>query len=138
MTQVTRFGQSDGHSAATFRCAACGEVAAVVKAVTAGTVTDAGDPRQDRIVVHGFSGPDAWVDASAGQYAAAQAILTSAAPDPAELRRILYWEAAPFHCPDCGLNYCHAHWRGFPRFDEGSYDCTIGICPAGHEHMIDD
>jgi hypothetical protein len=23
-------------------------------------------------------------------------------------------------------------------FDEGFYDCTMGTCPVGHRHMLDD
>jgi hypothetical protein len=23
-------------------------------------------------------------------------------------------------------------------FDDGFYDCTMGTCPNGHKHMIDD
>ena len=58
-------------------------------------------------------------------------------PDPATLRRI-DWELAPFYCPDCAQNYCRADWRTYVLFDEGFYDCTMGRCPCGHEHMIDD
>ena len=57
--------------------------------------------------------------------------------DPAALRRI-DWELAPFYCPDCAQNYCRADWRTYVLFDEGFYDCTMGRCPRGHEHMIDD
>ena len=40
--------------------------------------------------------------------------------------------------PECGLNYCRTDWETFPVFDEGFYDCTIGICPSGHRHTVDD
>jgi hypothetical protein len=53
------------------------------------------------------------------------------------LRRI-DWELAPFYCPECELNYCGADWETFPVFDEGFYDCTMGICPSGHRHTVDD
>jgi len=36
------------------------------------------------------------------------------------------------------LNYCRADWRTYVLFDEGRYDSTLGRCPRGHEHMIDD
>ena len=48
-------------------------------------------------------------------------ILSGEAPDPAALRRIDW-----------------ADWRTYVLFDEGFYDCTMGRCPRGHEHMIDD
>ena len=68
---------------------------------------------------------------------AVQEIVSSHAPDPVALRRI-DWELAPFYCPDCDLNYCGAHWRGFPVFDEAFYDYTIVTCPSGHQHSVDE
>jgi predicted RNA-binding Zn-ribbon protein involved in translation (DUF1610 family) len=142
MTQMIRFGQKSGDCAASFRCAACGEVAAVVKAAPAGAAIDMGPPlgpqthRHPGIVVDAFGGT-AWKLAGASDYAAVRAVLASASPDPAELRRI-GWELAPFFCPDCGQNYCRADWRPRVHFDEIFYDCTMGVCPAGHEYMIED
>ena len=52
--------------------------------------------------------------------------------------RQIDWELASFYCPDCAQNYCRADWRTHVQFDEGSCDCTMGRCPRGHEHMIDD
>jgi hypothetical protein len=37
-----------------------------------------------------------------------------------------------------GLNYCGADWWTYVLVDEGFYDCTMGICPQGHRHMVDD
>ena len=68
---------------------------------------------------------------------AVQAIVSADAPDLARLRGI-GWEIAPFWCPDCRLSYCAADWHPFPVFDDGFYDCTIGICPNSHRHTIDD
>ena len=42
-----------------------------------------------------------------------------------------------FYCPDCDVNYCRADWETFPIFDEDFYDLTIGICPSGHRHTVD-
>ena len=136
VTGLTRFGQRTGETAASFRCGACGEMAAVVKAVRAGTTADMGTPlgRQcygrDGIVVDYFLGT-AWKRANAAAYADACAILNQQAPDPAKLRQI-DWELAPFYCPDCGQNYCRADWHTEVLADEGLYDCTMGICPGGH------
>ena len=142
MTPPTRFGQRAGEGAASFRCAACGEVAAVVRTVRADVPADMGPPlgpqshRDDGIMVDYFFGT-AWKRADPGTYAAVRAILDSEQPDPAELRRI-DWELAPFYCPECGQAYCRADWHTYVVFDEGFYDCTIGTCPAGHRHTVDD
>ena len=84
-----------------------------------------------------YFGGTAWKRAEAPAYQAVREILSSEAPDPAALRRI-DWELAPFYCPDCAQNYCRADWRTYVLFDEGFCDCTMGRCPRGHEHMIDD
>jgi hypothetical protein len=142
VTGLTRFGQRTGEAAASFRCGACREIAAVVKAVRAGTAADMGPPlgRQaydrDGIVVDYFLGT-AWKRANPATYAGVRAILSQEAPDPAELRQ-LDWELAPFYCPDCGQNYCRADWHTYVLDDEGLYDCTMGICPGGHRYMVDD
>lgn len=91
---------------------------------------------RDAIVVDYFFGTASRFPAPA-TLDAVQAILSSDTPDPVALRRINP-ELAPFFCPDCGLNYCRADWDSYPVFDEGFYDCTIGICPGGHRHTVDD
>ena len=142
MTTPGRLGQRAGEGAASFRCAACGEMAAVVDAVPAGRTADMGPPlgrqlqSRDGVVVDYFGGT-AWKRAEAPAYQAVREILSGEAPDPAALRRI-DWELASFYCPDCAQNYCRADWRTYVLFDEGSCDCTMGRCPRGHEHMIDD
>ena len=142
MTAAPRFGQQVGEAAASFRCGACGELAAVVKAVPAGQAADMGPPlglqRQDRdgIVVDYFFGT-AWKLADTATYRDVREILSGEAPDPAALRRI-DWELAPFYCPECGQNYCRADWHAYVLVDEGFYDRTMGTCPGGHKHMVDD
>jgi predicted RNA-binding Zn-ribbon protein involved in translation (DUF1610 family) len=142
VTAVPRFGQPAGEAAASFRCAACGEMAAVVRAVPAGRAADMGPPlgsrAEDRngIVVDYFGGT-AWKLADAATYEAVHEILSGQDPDPAALRQV-NWELAPFYCPECGRNYCRADWHTYVLFDEGFYDCTMGTCPGGHRHMVDD
>ena len=46
--------------------------------------------------------------------------------------------AGTFYCLDCAQNYCCADWRTYVLFDDGFYGCTMGRCPRGHEHMIDE
>ena len=43
-----------------------------------------------------------------------------------------------FYCPECDKLYCEAHYRCVPQWDEGFYDYTLGICPEGHERIVDD
>ncbi len=145
MEGITRFGQptaqTDGASAS-FRCAACGEMAGVVRTVAAGRPVDMGPPlgtqsqASDGVVVDYFGGT-AWRHADAQTFQAVQAILTGEQPDPVALHKI-DWELAPFYCPDCDLNYCRPDWNAHILLDEGFYDCTVGICPNGHRHTIDD
>lgn len=143
MTETTRFGQRIGEATtASFRCAACGEMAGIVTVARAGTTVDMGPPLgretydHDAIVVDYFLGT-ASKSADAATLDAVQEAVTSDAPGPVALRRI-DWELTPFYCPDCDLNYCRADWETFPIFDEGFYDCTISICPSGHRHTVDD
>ena len=117
-------------------------MAAMVKAVPAGHPADMKPPlgqqlqSRDGVVVDYFGGT-AWKHADAPAYRAVREILSGEAPDPAALRQI-DWELAPFYCPDCAQNYCRADWHTHVQFDEGFYDCTMGRCPRGHQHVIDD
>ena len=44
-----------------------------------------------------------------------------------------------FHCRKCSRSYCQNCWRiGPPEFDDGFYDYTQGVCPEGHEQIVDD
>ena len=142
VVMADRFGRVAGPDAASFRCAGCGEIAAVVRVVPAGAAADMGPPlgRQSQsragVVVDYFDGT-AWKAVGIEVFQAVRGILASEAPNPVALRQI-DWELAPFHCPECGQNYCRADWHPTVVFDEGFYDCTRGRCPNGHEHMIDD
>jgi hypothetical protein len=140
MEEITRFGQPvcrHDDATASFRCAACGEMAAVVKAVSAGIAADVGPPlglqahKSDGIVVDYFGGTT-WIAASPDTITAVRGILGGDAPDPAELQR-LDVELAPFYCPDCGKNYCHADWRTYVLADKSHYASTTGTCPSGHQ-----
>ena len=84
-----------------------------------------------------YFGGTVWKHADAPVYQAVREILSGDAPDPAALRQI-DWELAPFYCPDCEQNYCRAAWRSAVLLDGGFYDSTMGRCPRGHQHMIDD
>jgi hypothetical protein len=47
-------------------------------------------------------------------------------------------EYAPFWCPKCRASYCREHYRSFPVFDYGFFDCIRGVCPKGHERTLAD
>ena len=143
VTGMTRFGERIGQgAAASFRCAACGEMAGVVKGRPGRNQRRHGPPLgretydHDAIIVD-YSLGTAGKFADAATLDAVQELVSSHAPDPVALRQI-DWELAPFYCPDCGLNYCRADWHTYVLVDEGFYDCTMGICPGGHRHMVDD
>jgi hypothetical protein len=136
-----RMGQRAGAGAASFRCGACGELAAVVKAVPAGCPADLGPPlgvqSQDRdgVVVDYFGGTG-WIGADAAVYQVVRGILEGQAPDPAALRE-LGWELAPFWCPDCAQAYCYPDWHARARDGAGPGGGKTGRCPRGHEHQTD-
>lgn len=142
MDGVTRFGDRTAHGAASFRCVECGELAGVVRVARAGTTVDMGPglgpttERRDGLVVDYFLGT-AWHAADAAALDAVQALIQAGPTDPIELRRISQ-DLAPFYCPDCELNYCSDDWNAHVLVDEGFYDCTMGTCPNGHRHMLDD
>ncbi len=134
MTTAGRSGQRVSEGAARFRCAACGEMAAVVMALPAGRPADMGPPlgrqSQDRDgIVADYLGGTAWKAAEAPACQAPLEILCCEAPDPAALRRI-GWELAPFYCPDCGQNYCRADWQTHVLSGDGCCDRTTAAAPA--------
>jgi predicted RNA-binding Zn-ribbon protein involved in translation (DUF1610 family) len=140
---ITRFGERTAHGAASFRCAQCGELAGVVRVARAGTSVDLGPPlgrqvdERDGLVVDYFLGTT-WQAAGAQAADAVQAIIDDKGTvDPLALRDVGR-DLVPFYCPDCQLNYCARDWSTYVLLDEGFYDCTMGTCPAGHRHMVDD
>lgn len=64
-------------------------------------------------------------------------LLAATHPDPGALHAI-DWELAPFWCRKCHLCYCRDHWTPIVIMDEGFYDYTEGLCPAGHRQILDD
>jgi hypothetical protein len=47
-------------------------------------------------------------------------------------------EFASFYCPQCNACFCGTHWRHWEVFDDGFHDCIRGVCPEGHERMLED
>jgi predicted RNA-binding Zn-ribbon protein involved in translation (DUF1610 family) len=133
-------GQRTAGGAVSFRCAACGEIAATVTTVAADCPADMGPPlglqAQDRegIIVDYFGGTT-WKRAETPVYQAVREILSGRAPDPAALRQIDR-DLTPFYCPDCGQNYCRADWHPTAGPGGGFHDGSMGRCPHGHKHRI--
>jgi hypothetical protein len=54
---------------------------------------------------------------------------------------LLRWLPPAFHgffCRECGAAYCRRCWDiGSPHYEDGEYLGTPGICPAGHEALVD-
>ena len=134
---------------ATFRCAACGGVAATVTLVAPGeavpptdgippgtpdlgSFTAAGFPDRAQLIVAGGPVPKAVAPVAPTVVAAALR------GGDAALLYALDAELVPFWCPACEASYCAEHYRSWVTFDEGFYDATYGVCPAGHERMLDD
>ena len=143
---LTRFGDRiERGPAASFRCARCGEVAGVVRVARAGTTVNMGPsagtqtPDRDGLVLDYFLGT-AWYAQTGEILDTVQALIDQGHVDPLAIREIdwAFWEITPFYCPDCGLNYCSSDWETYVLVDEGFYDCTMGTCPNGHRHTLDD
>lgn len=48
-------------------------------------------------------------------------------------------EITPFYCPECDTIYSKSEWISFDAFDDdGWHDSIRGICPSGHERMLED
>lgn len=128
----------------TFVCAICGEVATRIgllppEATTSQNPTDAkethADPKPlspaylyvDGVVCNSqFRVMDyRWVSEAmvAGDFVALYEI------DP---------EYVPSYCSQCQKHYCREHWKQSVRFDDGHYDYTNGVCPAGHRRVLAD
>ena len=138
-----RYGEHTARGGASFRCGACGEVAAMVKLLRSGEVADMGPTlgpqRQaaDGVIIDYWLGSTCWMAVNAERWARIEAVLSAERPDPGALHAI-HWELAPFWCPQCQACYCRDDWRRTVIFDGPFYDYTDGECPAGHRHMIDD
>jgi hypothetical protein len=139
---IKRFGDRTAYGAASFRCAKCGEMAGVLRVARANTPVDMGPPLgvetpgRDGLVIDYFLGT-AWLASETESLDAVQALIDQGSADPVAIRQVNP-DLAPFYCPDCELNYCAKDWDTHVMLDDGFYDCTMGTCPNGHRHMVDD
>ena len=118
-----------------FTCAICGEVACHLKLFVASASEEpqAGQLRSF-LRASGFIGEIEML-VSGEEKDRLQAYM---ARRSAKEMHELYLKYAPCFCVQCGRAYCAAHWQMSLAFDEGFYDCTDGVCPEGHEQMLDD
>jgi hypothetical protein len=141
--EVGSFGEPVAGGGVSFRCAACGEVAAVVRLIRAGTAVNMGPPigeetyDRDGVVVDYWLGTTSWRRIDPAVWARIDVILAADQPDPVALHKI-DWELAAYWCRDCQRCYCRDDWQKTVVWDGPFYDYTDGICPAGHRYMIDD
>src|SRR5262249_51810758 len=95
--QAGRYGEHVRGGGASFRCAACGEMAAVVRLVRAGTTVNMGPPLgeqaydRDGVIVDFWLGATCWRRLDPAQWARIEQVLTAGQPDPAALHK-LEWE----------------------------------------------
>ena len=48
-------------------------------------------------------------------------------------------EITPFYCPECDKIYSKSEWTRLDAFDDDDWHDSIrGICPSGHERMLED
>jgi hypothetical protein len=138
-----RNGEPTAGAGVSFRCAACGEAAAVIKLLRAGETADMGPPlggqqhARDGVVIDYWLGSTCWMAVDPGTWEGISAVLATRHPDPAALHAI-DWELAPFFCRACQSCYCRDDWHPIPIWDGPFYDYTEGRCPAGHRQTIDD
>lgn len=140
---TTRFGERNRQGQAVFRCAQCARLAGVVRVVRAGTTAGLERPAGTEItaeglVLDGFLG-SSWHAEPTGVLDAVQALIEQGNVDPVAMRAISWtlWNVTPFYCPECRLNYCARDWDTSVHFILGFQDCIMGICPSGHQHLVD-
>jgi hypothetical protein len=99
--QVGRYGEHVRGGAVSFRCVACGEIAAVVRLVRAGTTVNMGPPLgeqaldRDGVVVEFWLGSTCWRRLDPARWARIEQVLAAGQPDPAGLHQI-DWELAAY------------------------------------------
>jgi len=47
-------------------------------------------------------------------------------------------EITPFYCPECDKIYSKSQWIRLDAFNGDWHDSIRGICPSGHERMLED
>lgn len=125
-----------------FTCSACGSTAATLRASRGPAEVEIGPETETGRFVWRPTGPHyvrRFLGVSTGLLSErlgtwlADAVIV----DPLELAAADP-DLAGFCCRECGANYCEQCWTSWMEFDESFYDCTRGLCPRGHEQILDD
>ncbi len=115
-------------------CARCGNPAAVFTLFAAGEGEGLWRDR-DRLERAGFMG----VVTKFGALESLTSLFNSLQRADYNILRGADADFVAFHCWTCAKSYCEHCWQiGPPVFDEGFYDYTSGVCPEGHEQVVDD
>lgn len=113
-----------------FHCQVCGEIAGSLTVVP-------GEPGAAHLSISGLMFQETTA-VSGETLRDVQGVLSSGrARDLYDIDQ--YW--ASFYCPQCNASYCKKHWIVALQFDDdfpGWYDCSHGVCPAGHSRIVDD
>lgn len=118
----------------TLPCSRCGQPAATFAVIAAGAGEGMWRDR-DRLERAGFMG----AVIKFGDHKSFAPFLSALAGGDYDKASAGDPDFVAFHCWTCGRDYCEQCWRiGPPEFDEGFYDCTRGVCPDGHEQVVDD
>lgn len=140
---IGRYGEPTSTGGTGFRCAACHELAAVVKLAAAEQTVNMGPPLgaqshgRNGIIIDYWLGSTSWQAVDADTWTSVREILAADRPDAAALHAI-DWEMAPFYCRICETCYFRSDWHPIAIWDGPFYDYTEGRCPAGHRQRIED
>lgn len=119
----------------TIACARCGRAAAEIALLPAQTTGEGQWHDRDRLERTEFMGTLVKFD----RLAALQVFFEHVAGGDFAGARDLDFDFVAFVCRACNRAYCNRCWDiGAPVFDEGFYDYTSAVCPAGHEQIVDD
>jgi predicted RNA-binding Zn-ribbon protein involved in translation (DUF1610 family) len=118
---------------ATYRCGACGGVAAKVVLVAPGQ-------RNPRLGTVAAAGGQLFIDGGPVSVTMApvpmeQVVAALESGNAAELFAIDR-EYAPFWCPKCGASYCRDHFRAKQAYVQGFPMSIHGTCPKGHRRTL--
>ena len=119
----------------TIACARCGRAAAEIALLPAEPKSEGQWHDRDRLERTEFMG----TLTKFGRLDDLQALFERVAGGDYDDARSLDFDFVAFICRECGRPYCSHCWEiGAPVFDEGFYDYTSAVCPAGHQQIVDD